>query len=145
MPDKNGNGTKPALEPDVLPEVAVEEPKARQPETPVERRKRRLDEALAESDEDRSKRRHAELSSHKAAHDIHMAEAHAAHPVPLDVKFEDLTEDLQRSWNERSLVIASANRAYHLAVKRTFEEHQAEDAHIRRVRSEATAKAQENV
>jgi hypothetical protein len=141
MPDKNGSDNVQA-ESVALP---VEEPKVTQPETPAERRKRRLEAAVQESDDNRSKRRHAELSSHKAAHDIWMAEAHAAHPVPLDVKFEDLTEAQQRSWNERGAVIASANRAYHLAVRRTFEEHQAEDAHIRKVHTEAAAKLQENV
>ncbi len=138
MPDKNGNGTKP-----VELSSEVEGP-ARQPDTPMERHKKRLEAASQEDDFGRSKRRHAELSSHKAAHELHIAEAHDAHPVPLDVKFENLTTEQQHSWNERNAVIASANRAYHLAVRRTFEEHQAEDAHIRRVRTEA-AKAQETV
>jgi hypothetical protein len=136
MPDKNGSD-KVQADPVVLP---VEAPKVTQPETPAERRKRRLEAAVQESDDDRSKRRHAELSSHKAAHTIWITEAHEAHPVPLDVKFEDLTEAQQHSWNERGGVIASANKAYHLAVRRTFEEHQAEDAHIRRVRDAAAAK-----
>jgi uncharacterized protein (DUF2235 family) len=143
MPDKNGNDGGRSLT-GVSPVEEVVE-KVRQPETPAERRKRRHEAALTESDEDRSKRRHVELHSHKEAHNVHIAEAHANHPVPLDVKFENLTEDQQRDWNARSAVIASANRAYHLAVRTTFEEHQAEDAHIQRTRNEAAKKAQEAV
>jgi hypothetical protein len=140
MPDRNGNdnGRAMAIDPPVVEAVRL-------PETPAERRKRRLEAALAESDEQRSKRRHEELHTHKQAHNEHLTEAHAIYPVPLDLKFENLTEDQQQAWNARSLIIASANRAYHLAVRQTFEEHQAENAHLQRTYSEAAKKAQEAV
>jgi hypothetical protein len=135
MPERNGNDKRPS-EPEAL-SVEVEEASVRPPETPAERHKQRMDKAASESDDERSKRRHRELHVHKAAHEVHVAAAHAAHPVPPGVKFENLTEEQQHNWNARSAEIASANRAYHLAVRREFEDHRAEDIHVRRVNEAA--------
>jgi hypothetical protein len=113
------------------------EEKVRLPETPEERTKRRLKEAEAESDDARSKRRATEISRHFDVHMENVNAAHKAHPAPFNSKlvpWDSLTREEQLNWNARSTVIASANKAYNLAVRRTFEEHQSEDAHLARVR-----------
>lgn len=145
MPEQNDND-RPA--PPALPVVQQDAREEKQeqvklPPTEAERRKARLEKAEKESDDERSERRTKELRVHFDAHMENVKEAHANYPAPLTRNFEEWTFDEQRNWNERSKVIASANKAYHLAVKRTFAEHVTEDNHVKRVR-DAAKKAQEN-
>lgn len=142
MPEQNDNGSDRPV-PSALP-VPVQEEKVKLPPTEEERRKARLEKAEKETDVERSERRGKELARHFDTHMENVKEAHASLPASLTRNFEEWTPEQQRNWNERSKVIASANRAYHLAVKRTFAEHVAEDKHLKRVRDAAAKKAQEN-
>lgn len=126
MPDVNGNGRAP--QPPALPAVEV----VKQPMTDQERRKQRLEQALAETDDERSTRRASELKRHGEAHAEWIAEAHAMHPAPVHRDWEAMTEAEQKAWNARRELIDSANKAYHLAVRRVYADHVAEDMHIRR-------------
>lgn len=137
--DDEGERLPPAL-PNAMAEKPADE-KVKQPDTPAERRKKRLELAVSETDDKRSERHRTEMHTHKKAHDEHIAEAHEAYPIPLDIKFEEMTSEQQRMWNDRRKTIDSANKAYYNAVRTTFTEHQAELAHVQR----EAAKAQENV
>lgn len=108
--------------------------RGRLPETPAERVKRRHAEAEAETDDERSDRRAEELATHLDSHAATIASIHTTHPAPFSSRQLDWENDLsdaeKLAWNERARQIGMANRAYHLAVRRTFEEHRAEDRHV---------------
>lgn len=137
MPDTD-NKFEPMREP-----VASGEAKAKQPETEAERNKRKFEALGKEDDEQRSTRRHSELKRHIDAHLETVAKSHEMYPAPMGRQFVEWTEDEQKLWNMRRNDIDMANRAYHLAVRRTFEEHQNEEAHLARLRAEAVKKNQE--
>ena len=137
MPDTNGKGTD-REQPPLLP-VAVDaqpantsEEKVKLPPTEAERKKLHLEMVLKESEDERFERRKKDMALHLEVHMLNVAEAHEKHPAPLTRDFENWTDAQQRSWNERSKTLASANRAYHLALRATFAKHQEEDRHIRR-------------
>jgi hypothetical protein len=139
MPDDNGINNGQAAP----PAIPVLEEKVKLPPTEAERHKLRLDNAAKESDDDRTKRRAKEFGAHLEAHKTYVAEAHEKFPAPLHRNWAAFTEEEKKNWNLRGTEIASANRAYHLAVRRTFDEHQAEERHIGKLRDEAAQK--ENV
>jgi hypothetical protein len=135
MPDKNdGDNAAAPMRVDAAP---MAEAPAKQPETEAERRKRRLDAAEKESDDDRSKRRAGELGVHLTAHMENVAASHAKYPnAPLHFeRGREYTVAEMTDWNARRNDIDMANKAYYRAVMLTFAEHQAEDAHIVRVRA----------
>jgi hypothetical protein len=147
MPDNNGTikgqAAPPALPVDELPEKEKVEEMVKLPPTPEERLQLRLETAAKESDDDRAKRRDKEFGLHVEAHKTYVAEAHAAFPAPLHRNWEGYTDEEKKNYNERGRAIASANKAYHLAVRRTFDEHLAEDRHVKKLRDDAAKK--ENV
>jgi hypothetical protein len=138
MPDNNGT-SKGQAAPPALPIDAPEE-KVTLPPTEADRLKLRLDNAAKENDDDRSKRRAKEIGVHFEAHLANVTEAHTLFPAPVHREWDELTDDEKKNWNERGKMIASANRAYHLAVKRTVAEHQAEDRHVAKLRVDAAKK-----
>lgn len=140
MPDANGTDKGQAA-----PPAAPKDDKVKLPPTPEERHKARLEKAAKESDDERSERRAKELGVHIAAHTQYVAEAHEKFPAPLHNRWDDYTDEEKKNWNLRGQEIASANRAFHLAVRQTFAEHQAEDRHVSKLHADAAKKAQENV
>ena len=141
MPEQNGKVERviPAL-----PDQSAE--KVKLPPTEAERRKLRLEHALKESDDERAARHAKELAMHLEAHMADVREAHEMYPdAPLGRDVENWSEVQVNAWNERSKTIASAKRAYHLAVARQFADHQEEHRHVRRMHDERAKKAQETV
>ena len=111
-------------------------PKVRKPPTETERKSARLAAVAKESDDERSKRRSDEF---QALFDVHMqniALSHAKYPV-RNVKFDKLTAEEQKLWNERRIDIDMHNRLYHNAVKQTYASHVEEDQHINKLRAAA--------
>lgn len=140
MPDNTDKGQD--MAPEAVPVEAEE--KVKLPPTEAERHAARLETAAKESDDDRSKRRAKEIGSHFEAHKENVAEAHEMFPAPMHRDWERLTDEEKKNWNLRGQRITSANRAYNLAVKRTFADHQAEDRHITKLLATEAAK-KENV
>lgn len=135
MPENDNGGRAAPME--NIP-VPVEEEKVRLPETPDERKKRRLKELESESDETRFERRKAEFDRHLTVHTARVSAAHALYPASMNSKispWEEMSEAEQRNWNERRKQIDSANQDYHLAVRLTFADHAAEEAHLARIRA----------
>jgi hypothetical protein len=124
---------------------AAPEAKAVLPPTEAERRKARFDKLAQEPNDKRSERRAGEFKVHLDVHFENVAEAHESYPTPdmaegyskASYPFEEWTREEQTRWNEKRKQIDSANRAYHLAVRRTFVEHVAEDNHLAKVRAAA--------
>lgn len=116
---------------------AADEP-AKQPDTPEERHKKRLEAVENEPHEKTSERRQTELQLHHKTHMENVQASHEKYPAPLD--FRNCATDAERNnWNARANDIQMANRAYHLAVRATFAEHQGEDAHLGRLRAAKNA------
>jgi hypothetical protein len=143
MPDNNGTDKGRAASPALPEQEEAPVERVKLPPTPEERQKLRLETAAKENDDDRTKRRAKEMGVHLEAHKSNIAEAHELFPAPVHRRWEDYTEDEKKNWNERGKIITSANRAYHLAVRRTFDEHLAEDRHVQKLRDDAAKK--ENV
>ena len=142
MPEQNGKVER--VIPPALPDPATE--KVKLPPTEAERRKLRLERALKESDDERSARHAKELATHLEVHMADVREAHEMYPdAPMTRDVENWTEAQANAWNERSKTIASAKRAYHLAVARQFADHQEEHRHVRQFHDERAKKAQETV
>jgi hypothetical protein len=89
-----------------------------------------------ESDEDRSKRRSAELAAHLTLHKERVAEAHRRHPSPEGVKFTRLDRQQKIDRNLRRKLIDEHNAAYAAAVKKTCGDHRAEDAALASIAAE---------
>lgn len=122
---------------DVVEEKAPE--KAVLPKTESERWAHHLESVVAKEDDDtRSKRRHKELSALVDTHFANVAKSHEMYPV-RKIPYKTLTQQEQKNWNEKRRDIDMANRAYHLAVRRTCAAHVAEDVHLVRLRKEAAA------
>ena len=138
MPDNNGTDKVQAAPPALPADKPVERVKL--PPTEAERLKIRLDNAAKENDDDRSKRRAKEFQAHIDAHKENLAEAHATFPAPVHRNWDEYTDEEKKNWNERGKVIASANRAFHLACRRSLGDHQAEDRHVSKLRAEEAAK-----
>src|SRR6185312_8690713 len=128
MPDGSNSSGPAKAEP---PAVPVE--KAAQPLSESQLRAKRLEAAAKENDDECSERRAKELAVHLDAHFENVDAAHDKYPAPVGRydeqgrTFEDWPEQVQKNWNARRKDIDMSNRAYHLAVRRTFAEHQAED------------------
>jgi hypothetical protein len=106
--------------------------KSSAPPTEAERKQLHFAVVEKEGDDARYKRRDAEYKGLLATHWENINNAHASYPT-RSILWEDMDEDEQRRWNEKRKVIDSANRAYHLAVNRTFNGHAEENAHLARV------------
>jgi hypothetical protein len=117
---------------DKAPEKAV------LPKTEAERWSHHLETVVSKEDDDtRSTRRHKELNALLDTHLANVAKSHEMYPVRR-VPYKTLTQQEQKNWNEKRRDIDMANRAYHLAVRRTCAAHVAEDAHLAKLRAKAT-------
>jgi hypothetical protein len=120
------------------PEVASP-PLARKPPTEDERAALQLEKLKGESDDTRSKRRAAELQALSDTHLENVKNSHKRYPTP-NVPYAQFTPAEQKRWQEKRKDLDQANRAYHLAVRRTCGQHRAEDAMLIQLRAEAAAK-----
>ena len=111
---------------------------AKPPPTEEQRAALRLEKLKTEKEEDRTKRRTDEIKALTDAHLANVLAAHALWPTPAK-PFEDMTETEQQNWQTKRKDIDQANRAYHLAVKRTCAAHRSEDVTLARVRAEEAA------
>lgn len=87
-----------------------------------------------DTDDTRSVRRGAELGALLTTHRENVAEAHRQFPTPLVhkfSKFSGMTDEQKKNWNRKRGVIDSANRAYHLAVRRACAQHRDDDLKAR--------------
>jgi hypothetical protein len=123
-------------------EAAASAPVAQEVKLPpneAERRKLRLEKAAGEDDDVRSERHATELKVHLDTHFENIGKIHTDYPTP-DKPYLAMTHSEQLTWNEKRKQIDMANRAYHLAIKRTCAEHREESVHVAKVRA-AAAKA----
>lgn len=109
------------------------------PDTPEERHKLKLEMLAKETDDQRSERRVTELKRHIDVHMENVKDAHEKYPAPVHRDFGSMSEVEQKNWNARRSDIDMANRAYHLAIRRTCEEHKAEEAHLSQLRNKGAA------
>lgn len=124
--------------------IPAEKPpeKVKLPETPAERKKRKLAMIETESHEDRSKRRAEEFDRHVRAHQEIIKQSHEKYPAPFCTKsapWEGFTREQKILWNDRRTDIDQANRAYHNAVRKTFADHLGEDEHLKQLRAKKEA------
>jgi hypothetical protein len=143
-PNETAKKTFPAGQMEAKTEAPAEEKaseKVTLPKTEAEIRAVHLKKIESESDDDRSARRDGEL---KALFVTHLENANKAHEMfpTRRIPFTDMTRVEQLNWNSKRKNIDMANRAYHLAVKRTCANHRTEDIHLAKVRDAAAKSAQ---
>jgi hypothetical protein len=79
-----------------------------------------------ETHDEASRRRKAELDVLFATHRANVDDAHRDYPTRPTAQFADMDDAEAARWNQRRLVIDSANRAYNRAVKVAVAHHLAE-------------------
>lgn len=120
--EKDQGSEEAALAPAAVEKVGL-------PPNEAERRKTRLEKAVSESDDARSERHAAELKTHLDVHFENISKVHTDYPTP-DKPYLSMTHNEQVTWNEKRKQIDMANRAYHLAIKRTYGDHREESVHV---------------
>lgn len=113
---------------DKIPEKAV------LPKTEAERWAAHLEVVAKEDEKTQYDRRAGDLKVLIDTHFENVAKSHEMYPVRR-IPYKEMTEQEQRDWNAKRNDIDMANRAYHLAVRRTCASHVAEDEHLVKLRA----------